>query len=79
MANRRKHRRFIKRCNVEFALDGVLHAGISSNFSLRGMFVRTTYPQAPDSVIEVKLYLLGARPRHCESGSKGPGRRLPVK
>jgi len=32
-------------------------AGISSDFSLQGMFIRTNYPKAPDTVLEITLYL----------------------
>ncbi|HXX57209.1 MAG TPA: PilZ domain-containing protein [Thermodesulfovibrionales bacterium] len=57
MVNRRRHKRFIKHCDVEFFSGGMGHAGTSSNFSLQGMFIRTDHPQAPGTVLDILLYL----------------------
>jgi len=57
MANRRKMRRFIRRCSVEFTVGGVKHTGVSSDFSLGGLFIRTNYPYAPGTVMEITIVL----------------------
>ena len=57
MADRRRNKRFVKRCDMEFVSDGVKYTGIASDFSLRGIFIRTNYAKAPDTVLEVVLYL----------------------
>lgn len=61
MANRRKTRRFIKRCSVEFAVHGVRHTGISSDFSLEGLFIRTNYPYPPGTLMEITITLPDGR------------------
>jgi len=57
MEKKRKKRRFIKRCSVEFEVDGVKRTGISSDFSLGGLFIRTNYPYPPDTVMEITIGL----------------------
>lgn len=57
MAGRRNHKRYIKRLEVEFTVDGVIYRGISSDFSLKGLFIRTTYPVVPDTVLNVTIHL----------------------
>lgn len=57
MEKKRKRRRFIKRCSVEFEVDGVKRTGISSDFSLGGLFIRTNYPYPPDTVMEITIIL----------------------
>jgi len=42
--NRRKHKRYIRRCEIEFVSDGVTYRGIASDFSLNGLFIRTNHP-----------------------------------
>jgi hypothetical protein len=55
--NRRKHKRYIRRCEVEFVSDGVTHRGIGSDFSLNGLFIRTNYPLTPDTVLDITVHL----------------------
>lgn len=57
MINRRKHRRYIRRCEVEFISDGVTYRGIASDFSLNGLFIRTSYPLPPDTILDVTVHL----------------------
>jgi hypothetical protein len=57
MANKRQHRRFIKRCEVEFVADGLTYRGISSDFSLKGLFIRTKNPLAPGTVFDLVIHL----------------------
>ena len=59
MINRRKHKRYIRRCEVEFVAEGVTYRGIASDFSLNGLFIRTNYPLTPDTALDVKLHLPG--------------------
>jgi len=57
MKSGRKQRRFIKRCEVEFVSDSLICRGISSDFSLGGLFIRTNYPLVPESVLDVTVHL----------------------
>ena len=57
MANKRQQKRFIFRCETEFIADGVTYRGIASDFSLNGVFIRTTHPFVPDTIMDMKVYL----------------------
>ena len=57
MKSRRLQKRFIKRCEVEFVVDGTTYRGISSDFSLNGLFIRTGFPLAPNTSLDVTIYL----------------------
>jgi len=59
MINRRKHKRYIRRCEVEFVSDGVTYRGIASDFSLNGLFIRTNFPLSPDTVLDLRVHLPG--------------------
>ena len=59
MINRRKHKRYIRRCEIEFTSDGVSYSGIASDFSLNGLFIRTNYPLPPGSVLNLTVHLPG--------------------
>ncbi len=61
MENKRKQKRFIKRCEVEFICAGITYNGISSDFSMGGLFIRTNHPLAPDTIFNVKVYLPDGR------------------
>jgi PilZ domain len=54
---RRQYRRFKRRLEVEFSAEGRHYRGISSNFSLGGLFVRTNHAFAPGTLIDLKLHL----------------------
>lgn len=54
---KRRQGRFIKRCEIEFASGGQIYRGISSNFSLTGLFVRTRNPFAPGTIITMIVHL----------------------
>lgn len=60
MINRRKHKRYVRRREVEFVSDGVTYRGIASDFSLNGLFIRTNYPLPPDTVLDVIVHLPGS-------------------
>lgn len=57
MGGKRKQKRYIKRCEVEFVSDGITYRGISSDFSLGGLFIRTNFSLAPDAILEITIYL----------------------
>jgi hypothetical protein len=57
MANKRKYRRFIRRCETEFSSGGESYRGISSDFSVAGMFIRTQNPLPPDTVLDITVTL----------------------
>jgi Tfp pilus assembly protein PilZ len=53
----RKHRRIIKRVETEFSSGGLYFRGISSDLSEKGLFVRTSKPFSPNTVIDLTLHL----------------------
>ena len=55
--NRRQHRRLIKRCEIDFSYDNLTFKGISSNFSVGGLFIRTKHPLSPDTVFDMVIHL----------------------
>lgn len=57
MANKRQQKRFIKRCEVEFTADNLTLRGISSDFSLTGLFIRTNHPYTPGTLFDILIYL----------------------
>lgn len=57
MANKREQKRFIFRCETEFIANGVTYRGIASDFSLNGIFIRTTHPLVPDTISDMTVYL----------------------
>ncbi len=57
MGGKRKQKRYIKRCEVEFVSEGLTYRGISSDFSLGGLFIRTNFPLVPDTIFDVMVHL----------------------
>lgn len=57
MANKRQQKRFISRCETEFVVNDVTYRGIASDFSLQGLFIRTTHPATPDTIVDITIYL----------------------
>jgi len=55
--DRRQQRRLIKRCEINFTYDDLTFKGISSNFSLGGLFIRTKHPLSPDTVFDMVIHL----------------------
>lgn len=53
----RRHRRFIRRLEVEFSANNQNYRGISSNFSLGGIFIRTNHSFSPDTIIDLTIHL----------------------
>jgi hypothetical protein len=56
-AEKRIHKRYIKRCEIKFSSNGTIYSGISSNFSQNGLFIKTSKPFAIDTVINLTIYL----------------------
>jgi hypothetical protein len=55
--NKRKLKRFSHRCKIAFTVDGVTYRGLSGNFSLNGLFIRTNHPFPPETLIDIVIYL----------------------
>ncbi len=54
---KRLQKRHIKRCPVEFNDGGEQVRGISSDFSLDGLFIRSTHPMPVGSIINISIEL----------------------
>jgi hypothetical protein len=57
MQDKRKHKRYIKRCEIEFSTNGTTYRGISSNFSLSGLFIKTSKPFTEDTAVDLIVHL----------------------
>lgn len=57
MKSDRKSDRFIRRLETEFTAEDITYRGISSDFSLTGLFIRTTHPFAPGTAIDITVHL----------------------
>jgi hypothetical protein len=55
--DKRKNKRFIKRCETEFVSNNISYRGITSNFSLDGLFIRTSYPFASETLLDIIIHL----------------------
>lgn len=69
--NNRQHRRFEERCKIEFTANNSTYRGLSSNFSMNGLFIRTNYSFSPGTPLEIVIYL----PNGLISKLKGRVRR----
>ena len=67
----RRHKRYMKHCEIEFSTNGTTYRGISSNFSLSGLFIKTSKPFAEDTTVELIVHL----PNGIISALKGIVRR----
>jgi hypothetical protein len=54
---RRKQKRFGKRCTIEFSSEGQNYTGICRNLSLDGLFIKTRKPLSLDKMVEMKVHL----------------------
>ena len=68
---KRQHKRYTSRCEIEFSMDGATYRGISSNLSLSGLFIRTRKPFTADTVIDLMIHF----PNGSTSKLKGITRR----
>jgi hypothetical protein len=57
MEEKRRLRRYTKRCEVAFSSQNVTVKAIARNFSLSGLFIRTNRPFAPDTMLDMEVYL----------------------
>jgi hypothetical protein len=55
--DKRRFRRFTRRCETEFTAQGVSNRGIASDFSINGLFIRTNHPFAVDNIIDIMVHL----------------------
>jgi len=54
---RRRQKRFVKRCTIAFTSDGQTYRGICRNLSLDGLFIKTRKPLALEKTIEMIVHL----------------------
>lgn len=54
---RRRQKRFVKRCTIEFTSDGQTYRRICRNLSLDGLFIKTSKPLPLEKIIEMILHL----------------------
>lgn len=47
----------MKRCEVEFSTHGNASRGISSNFSLSGLYIKTSKPFSEDTPVTLRIHL----------------------
>jgi uncharacterized protein (TIGR02266 family) len=59
MRQERRHKRIVKRIETEFSAGGSDSRGISSDISASGLFVRTSKPFTPDTLVDLTLHLPG--------------------
>jgi hypothetical protein len=55
-SNKRKLRRFHHRCRITFTIGGVTCRGLSSNFSLEGLFIRTSTIAPPGTLLDITIH-----------------------
>ena len=68
---KRQHKRYISRCEIEFSMNGTIFRGISSNLSLNGLFIKTRNPFPVDKMITITVHF----PNGTTSKLKGITRR----
>jgi len=54
---KRRQKRFVKRCSVEFTSDAKTYTGICKNLSLDGLFIKTRKPLGLEKIIEMIVHL----------------------
>ena len=57
LGDKRKLKRFSERLKISFHVHGMVYRGLSSNFSLHGLFIRTNHSFPPDTLLEITIYL----------------------
>jgi cell division septation protein DedD len=57
LIDKRKLKRFSDRLRISFNVKGVGYTGLSSNFSLSGLFIRTTHSFPPDTLLDITIDL----------------------
>ncbi len=59
MHHERRQKRIVKRLETEFSSGGLSFRGISSDLSRNGLFVRTTKPFSPGTMLDLTIHLPG--------------------
>jgi hypothetical protein len=54
---KRQRKRLQGSCEVEFSANNETYRGVSDNFSITGLFIRTDKILAPQSVVSIKVHL----------------------
>lgn len=54
---KRHLKRYTERCKTEFKADGKAFRGLSENFSLDGLFIKTNHPLPSGTIINISIYL----------------------
>jgi len=54
---RRQRKRFQKSCKVEFSANNEIYRGVSENFSINGLFIKTDNFLPLQSVVAIKVHL----------------------
>ncbi|MEJ2184012.1 MAG: PilZ domain-containing protein [Nitrospirota bacterium] len=57
MANKRKHKRYTRRLKVDFMADGSALKGISSDFSMEGLFIRSSRVFPVGTFLDMTIHL----------------------
>jgi hypothetical protein len=57
MIDKRQQRRFFKRYRAEFSAHNRTYRGITVNFSLNGLFIRTSNPLSRDTSLDIAVHL----------------------
>ncbi len=57
MDKKRQQKRFTERCKIEFTANDITYRGISSDFSLSGLFIRTNHPFPTETILDIIIYL----------------------
>jgi hypothetical protein len=72
MENKRKYKRFITCCEIEYCANGQAYKGISRDLSVTGLFIEADNILDLDSVVDILLYL----PNGLTSKLRGKIRRI---
>lgn len=59
MSDKRKYKRFNRMLEVEFSAGADKLTGISSNFSKKGMFIRTRYGLPAGTLLDIAIHMPG--------------------
>lgn len=57
MDNKRRQKRFDKQCEMEFISNNIIFRGLSSDFSLIGLYIVTDHPCFPDAILDITIHL----------------------
>jgi len=57
LGDRRKLKRFSDRLKISFHVNGIAYRGLSGNFSLNGLFIRTNHSFPLDTLLDIIIYL----------------------